>query len=104
MDFGDILAILVGIISAAVTVFNFYIKFKEEIRKKAGEYIDTAEGMYECGEEKMKTVIKNLSAIIPKVFKPFFTKPKLEQTIQTIFDYMESYAKKQIEKKTDNIN
>ena len=77
----------------------FYVKNK--ITKAIADEVDNAEIDDVEGPAKKAEVIAQLQKLIPAVLKPFITYKMLDALVQTVFDGIERYAKKQVEKKSE---
>ena len=86
---------------------NEAIKWIERIRGMAAKYIDRAEGIYKetnRGGDKFNWVVNTLHDQIPAAIKPFISKEAVADIVQEIFDNIESYAGKQLDKLADKID
>lgn len=91
-------------------VFGFLVTyFKERVKlvEHAKYAINSAEKQYEmytkAGGEKFKYACSVLTSITPTFLKPFITQSLIEEIVQTAFNGMEAYAKKQLDKVVDNV-
>lgn len=93
-----ILTIAGGLLSLAATFLSYYYSIKESIRNAAESAINSVENLDKIGEEKMAIAVEQVYGLIPAVAKPFFSKSTIQVMIQLVFDQMEEYAKKQVNK------
>ena len=91
-------------------VFGFlvtYFKEKTKLVEHAKYAINSAEKQYElytkAGGEKFKYACSILASITPTFLKPFITQALIEQIVQSAFNGMEAYAKKQLDKVVDKV-
>ena len=93
-----ILMITGGLLSLAATLLSYYLSIKNIIRNAAEQAINAAEEMDKIGEEKMAIAVEQVYALVPEVAKPFFPKATIQVMVQLVFDQMEEYALKQVNK------
>lgn len=93
-----ILTIAGGLIALAATLLSYYYSIKDSIRNAAEGAINSAENLDKIGEEKMAIAVEQVYELIPSVAKPFFPKSTIQSIIQIVFDQMEEYAQKQMNK------
>lgn len=84
-----------------------YFKTKSRVIEAAKGIIDRAEEQYasvaKSGGQKRQFAIDYLYELVPAVLKPFITKEMIGNIVQAAFDYMKSFADKQLDKITDKI-
>lgn len=92
-------------IDVLMVIFGFlcmYIKTKKDILDKAAGKISEAETVYEsytkAGNEKFEWVVDAIFSCVPPVMKPFITRTFIGETVQKVFDQIESYSVKQLDK------
>lgn len=91
----DILLVIAGV---AITLLSYYLNVRRKIREAAEGAINAAEELNKIGEEKMQIAIEQIYVAIPIVAKPFISKTLIREILQEVFDNMEKYAKKQMNK------
>lgn len=98
MNWNEILNIVLAILGVVITLVGYYFKIKETLIKNANDKINEAEKDAVNGKEKMEYVVNELYALVPLPYKPLFSKEFIEKLVQEIFNKIESYAEKQVEK------
>ena len=99
MNWQLILTIVSSLITVAAAIIGYYQHIKKRLEEEALNAINKAEETDKVGAEKMQDAIEMVYDMIPTVAKPFISEKMVEMVIQTVFDKVEDYAKKQIEKK-----
>lgn len=87
-----IIDIILTAIIIVVVIINAYRKMGTTIRSKATFLIAEAAELDMIGKEKMKIVVENLYRYVPKIFRRFMTKEKLEEIAQSIYDDMKLFT------------
>jgi len=95
----SILAIIAGITTVISSCIGYYLHILGMLRGYTAEAIDKAEETLAEGREKLNIAIDRLIERIPAILKPFIQRSWLENLVQSAFDRIESYAKKQQIKK-----
>ena len=90
-----------AILTIAGILVSYYFYVKNKITKAIADEVDNAEIDDVEGPAKKAEVIAQLQKLIPAVLKPFITYKMLDALVQTVFDGIERYAKKQVEKKSE---
>lgn len=98
MNWELILTIISTLCTVAAIIVGYYQYIKKKIEKEALDAINKAEDTDKVGEEKMKEAVETVYSILPAVVKPFISKQLVETLIQGVFDKVEEYAKKQLNK------
>lgn len=98
MNWEIILTILSCVCTLTAIIVGYYQYIKKKIEKEALDAINKAEDTDKVGEEKMKEAVETVYSILPAVVKPFISKQLVETLIQGVFDKVEEYAKKQLNK------
>lgn len=101
MNWEIVLTIVFAILSIAGILVSYYLGIKNKITKAIADEVDKAEIDEVDGPAKKAEVIAQLQKLIPAVLKPFITYNMLDRLVQTVFDGIERYAKKQVVKKED---
>lgn len=96
MSVTDILTIVFGILSVAVSILAYYFQVKSTLTKKVNGLINDEEDTKNIGEAKKAEVVEQLYALVPIMFKGVFNKQFLGLLVQEAFDKIEEYAQKQI--------
>lgn len=99
MNWELILTVVSSITSIVAIVVGYYQYTKKKIEKEALDAINKAEDSDKVGEEKMKEAVETVYSMLPAVIKPFVSEKMVETLIQGVFDKVEDYARKQLEKK-----
>ncbi|MBQ8538673.1 MAG: hypothetical protein IJ433_03380 [Ruminococcus sp.] len=98
MNWELILTIASSVLTIVVTVIGYYQHIKKRLEQEALDAINIAEETDKIGAEKMQDAIKMVKDMIPAVAKPFISDKLIETVIQGVFDKVEDYARKQLEK------
>lgn len=94
-----ILTVVFAVLTIVGILVSYYFYIKGKITKAIAGEIDNAEAEDIEGPKKKAEVIAQLQNLIPAVLKPFITYAMLDKLVQTVFDGIERYAKKQVAKK-----
>lgn len=100
MSWELILTIVSPFITVSAAIVGYYQHIKKRLEQEALNAINKAEETDKIGTEKMQDAIEMVYDMIPVVAKPFISKKMVELVIQGVFDKVEDYARKQIEKKS----
>ena len=100
MNWELILTIVSSVITVAAAILGYYQYIKKRIEQEALNSINKAEETDKIGEEKMQDAIERVYGMIRAVAKPVISNEMVELVIQRVFDEVEEYARKQIEKKS----
>lgn len=98
MNWELILTIVSSIFTILATILGYYQHIKKKLEQEALNAINRAEETDKIGSEKMKDAIKMVYDMIPAVARPFISEKMIEMVIQGVFDKVEEYARKQLEK------
>ena len=90
-----ILTISFALLTIIVTIYSYYLAIRKKVEACALDAINEAEELEAVGKEKMRAAVDTVYSIVPLVAKPFLSKELIEVIIQSIFDKVEEYAKKQ---------
>ena len=96
-----IITILLAVVSVGLTCATFYFDVKKRLLESANGAISNAEDLDKEGKEKMAYVVKQLKSLVPSAVRFIFTDKMIESVVQSAFDDMKDYAKKQVEKNKD---
>ena len=99
MNWELILTIASSFLTIVATILGYYQHIKKRLEQEALDAINKAEETDKIGAEKMQDAIKMVYDIIPVVARPFISEKLIETIIQGVFDKVEEYARKQLEKK-----
>lgn len=91
----EIFSIIFGLISVLLSFIGYYFYVKSEIYRKTEDAVNNAETQETLGREKLKIATEQLYMTVPSLLKPFFTREQVELIVQSAFDKIEEYAKKQ---------
>lgn len=85
--------------------FCYYIRFNTNLRKAAEKAIVAAEKVYKdsakAGGQKFEYAVNFVYDALPKTLQLIITKDMIAAIIQNTFNYMEDYAKTQLDKLVD---
>lgn len=99
--------IIITILFIIAGFFVEYLKTKKNLLESVNDVINKAEEEYKdatkAGGLKMQWAIDLLFSYTPAFLKPFITKEVIGNMIQSAFDRIEDYAKKQLDKVVDKI-
>lgn len=100
----NIILIIGMIILGAVAT---YYRANAKLKEKVAELIDQAEGMFtdatKQGGKRFEWVVDQLYGITPAWLKPMLTREAIGNIVQTAFDWMQDFARQQLDKATDKI-
>ena len=103
----SIYEIVMTVLAVIFGGLSLYISGKKNVIDSVTGFIDEAEEIYkdstQNGGEKFEWVVDQIYNIIPVALKPFITKETISTVVQKVFDIMESYAKKQLDKVVDKV-
>ncbi len=91
----EIFSIIFGTVSLLLSFIGYYFYIKSEVYKKTEDAVNNAEAEGTVGKEKLKAATEQLYATVPAILKPFFGREQIELAVQTAFDKIEEYAKRQ---------
>ena len=84
-----------------------YYRANAKLQRKVVELIDYAEGMYtdvtEAGGKRFEWVVEQLCGITPAWLKPLLTRQAVGKIVQSVFDWMQDFARQQLDKATDKV-
>lgn len=102
MDIQVILKILYFVLLLVLGGATLYYKTNDKLRSKVATLIAKAEYEYKdvvkAGGKKKAWVVSRLYDYIPVFIKPFISEEALSAFVQYVFDYVEMYAKLQLDK------
>lgn len=94
----NVVNVILGITAVMLTLVNYYYSVKSRLQRNAGDAINEAELSEFDGEDKMKIAVFQIKQLVPDLFKPLFTDEVIEKIVQEVFDKMQDFAKKQVNK------
>lgn len=94
-----LLTILAGLCTLVAAFIGYYMYIKRVIESRVPDAINGAEDTQMAGAEKFEEAVDTVYAVIPVVIRPFITRTLVETLVQEVFDKMEAYAEKQLNKK-----
>ena len=94
-----VLSILCTIVAA---VISYYLYIKKLIESNALDAINKAEDTDLIAGEKMVEAVNTIYGMLPTVIRPFISKVLIETVLQGVFNKVEEYAKKQIDKNNNS--
>lgn len=90
--------------------FALYYRYSEKLREVTGnitklilEAEEEYKGITKSGNEKFQYVVSVVYGMLPPVAQKFVPQSLIESIVQSTFDYIESYAKMQLEKVADKL-
>jgi hypothetical protein len=99
--------IIMTVLAIVFGGLSLYISGKKNVIDAVAGFIDEAEDIYKdstkAGGEKFEWVVDRIMNIIPIALKPFISRDLVKAVVQKVFDIMESYAKKQLDKVVDKV-
>lgn len=84
-----------------------YFSANATLRGKVVGFIDAAEALYtdaKSGGQKFQYVIGQLYALLPAFLRPFLPQALLAAFVQGIFNQVDAYAKKQLDKAVNKVD
>lgn len=93
-----VLTILTSICTVVAMFISYYLYIKRKIESEVPGAINGAEDTGMSGAEKFKEAVDTIYALIPVAVRPFITRSLVETLVQEVFDKMEEYARKQLDK------
>ena len=100
----EIVEIIIVLLCVAAYGFMLYFKVKGNVVGAVSELIALAEKTGLPGSEKMAQVVDALYAKVPAWLRKIFTKERLQDIAQWIFDWMRRYADTYVEMAKDDTN
>ncbi len=101
------ISIIMAVVAIIVGGLCAYYRTNAKLKERAVELINIAEGMYtdatKQGGRRFTWVCDQLYSIIPLWLKTFLTREAVGRIVQTAFDWMQGFAKQQLDKLTDKI-
>ena len=94
-----VLDIILSVVSLLALFVSYYFHVRGLLNDAASGVIDNVEQPGFTGEEKFKMACEQLKSLIPTAMKPFIGDKLIEVIVQTTFDSIESFAKKQTKTK-----
>lgn len=93
MTFIEVIDIILTVLVLAMGMYSAYRSTDKTINSKVSYLITEAAKLDLTGSQKMSEVVNELYGYVPAVFKKFFTKEKLEQIAQSVYNTMKEFAK-----------
>lgn len=93
-----LLTILAGLCTVVALFANYYLHIRKKIEAEIMGAINDAEDTGMSGAEKFNEAVDTIYSLIPAAVRPFITKDLVGVLVQSAFDKMEEYARKQLEK------
>lgn len=95
----EIIITIVSIVCTIVSILcGYYIYIRKKIEQEALDAINKAEDTDKIGKEKMAEAVETIYNILPACVRPFISKDMIEVVVQSVFDKMEEYVRKQVKK------
>lgn len=96
----ELVATIISVVCTVVSVIaGYYIYIRKRIEEEALDAINKAEDTDKHAEEKLEEAVETVYNVLPSVIKPFISRGLLKTIIQKVFDKVDEYAKKQLQKK-----
>lgn len=100
MSKSDIINIVLSVLGVLITFITYYSNLKKKIAEEAANAVNSSEIKGMKGEEKKEIAVKQIQSILPPGVRRIVPKKILEIAVEKAFEAMESYAKKQLDKKS----
>lgn len=102
----DLYQIITTILTLVLGGLGLYFKYNKKLNTNVTDFINEAEETYKswtkAGGLKFTTVVDKLHMLIPAPLRAIFTEKMIGELVQRVFNAMEEYAKKQLDKIVDN--
>lgn len=95
----QIINILLAVLAVVVSFIGYYFYIKAKATKAAESAIDEAEKEDKTGVEKLNEATDAVMLLIPVILRPILKRDVVKGIVQSAFDKIEAYAKKQVAKK-----
>jgi hypothetical protein len=103
MNWEQVLNILGIVLVCVLGYMVSYFKTNATFKEKIAALINYAESQYLEGKEKKDYVVDEIYKVVPVWLKPIVNKTMLGLIVQSVFDSIEEYANKQLDKIVDVI-
>lgn len=100
----DLMKLLLTTLTVVLGFLISYLKTKSKLKDLVLRYIVQAEDSFKdmkAGSKKFEYVVSRIYNLIPVFLKPIFTKDVIGKIVQNSFDYMQNYARQQLDKAID---
>jgi len=101
MNWEILLTVLASICTVVALFISYYFYIKRKIEAEVPGAINGAEDTGMSGAEKFEEAVDTIYALIPVAVRPFITRSLVETLVQEVFDKMEEYARKQLDKEAE---
>ena len=101
MNWEILLTVLASICTVIALFISYYFYIKRKIESEVPGAINGAEDTGMSGAEKFEEAVDTIYALIPVAVRPFITRSLVETLVQEVFDKMEEYARKQVDKEAE---
>lgn len=98
MNWEILLTVLASICTVVALFISYYFYIKRKIEAEVPGAINGAEDTGMSGAEKFTEAVDTIYTLIPVAVRPFITRCLVETLVQEVFDKMEEYARKQLDK------
>ncbi|SDN15791.1 hypothetical protein [Acetanaerobacterium elongatum] len=99
-NWGNFVSIILTVLLVVGGFFISYFKTSATLKSKAAGLIAEAENQYrtwtKAGNQKFEWVCDQLYSLIPPWLKPLITREVVGNIVQTVFNFIEDYAKQQL--------
>lgn len=93
-----VLTVFASMCTVVAIFISYYLNIKRKIEAEVPGAINGAEDTGMSGAEKFEEAVNTIYALIPLAVRPFITRSLVETLVQEVFDKMEEYARKQLNK------
>lgn len=93
-----VLTVFASMCTIVAMFISYYLNIKRKIEAEVPGAINGAEDTGMSGAEKFEEAVNTIYALIPLAVRPFITRSLVETLVQEVFDKMEEYARKQLNK------
>ncbi|MCM1368220.1 MAG: polymorphic toxin-type HINT domain-containing protein [Roseburia sp.] len=95
-----IISLVLAGLTLIVIFISHYVYVRGKLHKAAAGAITNAEQDDKTGEEKLEIAVDQVYSLVPTSLKVFIHRSSVRKIVQSAFDKIEDYAKKQVEKKS----
>lgn len=101
--FSEVLNVIFAVAIVIGAFVISYFKTNSKFKDKIAALCNYAESQFDKGADKKQYVIDTIYSIVPIALKPILNKTIIGMMVQSTFDSIEEYAKKQLDKTTNKI-
>lgn len=103
INLSDVLNVIFAV---AIVIGGFvisYFKTNSKFKDKIAALVNYAESKFDDNEKKKQYVIDTIYDIVPVVLKPILNKTIIGMMVQSTFDSIKEYTRKQLDKVTTKV-